>query len=383
MKLYDVLIVGGGAAGIFTAININRNKKVAIVEMSDRLGRKILATGNGRCNITNTNLDSKFYNTEKVAKYIDKFDTCKVVEFFSKIGLEIYSDNEGRCYPVSNSANSVLDVLIKQIELHDNIEVFCNTVCTDIIKKDEKFVITLNNNEKVICNKLVVATGGNAGKEYLDMLTVKYSEFVPSLVGLNTEKNKFLAGVRVSKVSVKFNNFIEQGEILFKENGISGIVIFNLSSMFARKNLQSGHIVVDLLPSYDKAKLENFINNCCKNNPKYLITEMLTGIMHKSLARNIIYRLGIKDTELSSLKNKEKSLLVKEIKEYTIKITGLSDNNQVYSGGVSLDNLTDTLEYVHCKNLYFVGEIVDVDGVCGGYNLQWAWTSGKIVGDNI
>ncbi len=383
MRKFDVVILGGGASGIFTAINVNINKKVAIIEKSDRLGKKILATGNGRCNLTNTDLDCKFYNTPKVAKLFNFFDNCKAVDYFSQIGLETYADTEGRCYPMSNSANSVLDILLKQVSLKSNIEEVLSTVATSIKQENNQFVLSLSNGEEVVCDKLVIATGGNAGKEYLDKLSVKYSEFVPSLVGLKTEKNKGLAGVRVSNVKVSFKDFEETGEILFKEDGISGIVIFNLSTIFARNNLKKGRIIIDLLPDYSYNKLIEILTKSCRNNPKYLISEILEGLMHKSLAKNILFRLNIKEIEANKITSKELDSIVKEIKEYKVIVTGISDNNQVHSGGVSLDNLTDKLMYKDISDLYFVGEIVDVDGACGGYNLQWAWTSGKIVGEVV
>ena len=197
MKNYDVVIIGGGASGLYTAININKTKKVLIIDKADKLGKKILATGNGRCNLTNANINACFYNSREVCKYIAKYDNKAILSHFDNIGLKTYCDKEGRYYPLSNSANSVLDLLLKQVEINKNIEVLTNANIIDIKKSKDLFTITVN--DKVIESKnLVISTGGNSGKQYLEKLGVKYSEFIPSLVSLKTEKNKSKYFIHIS-----------------------------------------------------------------------------------------------------------------------------------------------------------------------------------------
>ncbi len=381
MKNYDVIIIGGGASGIYCALNIDRRLKVAILERADRIGKKILATGNGRCNISNKIMDISKYNTSKVAKYFNKYNNSNFVTDMNDLGLELYSDSEGRMYPLSNSANSVLDILLYNINDRENIDVVTECNVTKIAKDDNEFLLKTSNGEYQSA-KLVIATGGNTAKEYMVDLDVKYSDFIPSLVALQTDVNKGLAGVRVSDVEASFKDFKQRGEILFKDNAISGIVIFNLSTVFARNNIHSGEISIDLLPTISSYELITKLMKCARYNPNYTVLEMLQGYLHKALARNIADKCEICG-KLSDVPRKSIEELVNVIKAYKVNVVGLSDNNQVYSGGVSLDRLDDNLMYKYVPNLYFTGEVIDVDGECGGYNLQWAWTSAKIVGGSL
>ncbi|MBE5735460.1 MAG: aminoacetone oxidase family FAD-binding enzyme [Clostridiales bacterium] len=377
MKKYDVIILGGGASGMYCAMNANRSLKIAILDKSDRIGKKILVTGNGRCNITNAKLDLSRYNTTEVDKYFRKYSNVDFIRDMERMGLALYSDEEGRMYPRSNSANSVLDIMMASINSMKNVDVITNSDVIDIAKKEGNFSLKTGR-EEYVCDKLVVATGGNSIDGVLNNIGIQYHDFVPSLVALNTSKNKGLAGVRASNVLVKCGNFKQQGELLFKENAISGIVVFNLSTIFARNNKHSGEVVIDLLPDFSQSMLEESMNRVAMSHISYTIMEILQGYVHKALARNIIDRCSVKGTTKEDI-----SKVVNILKNYTVKVIGLSDNNQVHSGGVPLELLDDNLMYKDIPNLYFTGEIIDVDGECGGYNLQWAWTSGKTVGDAL
>ena len=381
-QIYDCIVVGGGPAGLYTAINISKNKNVLIIEKKDRLGQKILVTGNGKCNITNDMLSSKYYNEDGVTRYFEKYNNIQTVSDFSKMGLETYSDDEGRRFPLSNSAVSVLDILLKQVELRQNIEICVDTDIRNITNVDNLFKISCNN-MVVYGKKVVIAVGSCDVDNILQQLGVRYNAFVPSLVSLKSEKNKGLAGVRVSNVEVRFSNFVERGEVLFKEDGISGIVVFNLSANFARNNIKKGTVYIDLLPDIAESELASIISKSLTNNPNYPLTLLLEGFMHKALAKNIESKLFDKNVLAKDLNRKDIVKLSKMIKNYMVNIVGLSDNNQVNSGGVPIECLTENLMYKNIEGLYFVGEVVDIDGVCGGYNLQWAWTSGKIVGESI
>ena len=247
--------------------------------------------------------------------------------------------------------------------------------------KDGFSIVT--KDKTYVCDKLVIATGGNSGTQYLKQLNVDYIGFKPSLMGLKTTKNKGLAGIRVSNVKVSFNEFNEVGEILFKEDGISGIVIFNLSAYLARNNVRSGKMAIDLLPSITESDLFKMLELSIHNNPDYLLVDVLEGFFHKSLAKNILEKLSL-DKKLAQDTNQlDIDKIVNGIKNFVVNFVGNADNNQVHTGGVDLSDLDENLQCKRIKNLYFTGEVVNVDGVCGGYNLQWAWTSGKIVADGI
>ncbi|MBQ4558558.1 MAG: aminoacetone oxidase family FAD-binding enzyme [Clostridia bacterium] len=376
MEKYDVIIVGGGASGLMCAIT-TKAKKVLLLDASDRLGKKILVTGNGKCNITNDSIATNYYNDDKVSEYFAKFNNLQTIKLFENIGLFTYSDEEGRRYPVSNSANSVLDIILAKLRDKDNVQVMTSCNIQSINKSKGVFQLKTDKGE-LLADKVVLATGGNSATKYLENLGMKYVGFTPSLMGLKTTKNKGLAGVRVSNVKVSFNEFEEVGEVLFKEDGVSGIVIFNLSASLARNGIRQGRIFLDFLPNMPLNTLKSALKASIEGNSNYSPIEILEGLLHKSLAKNILDTLGIKNLKDFDLNN-----VANLIKQYPVNFVGYSDNNQVHSGGVDLKDLDNNLQSKDVANLYVIGELVNVDGVCGGYNLQWAWTSGHIVGEAL
>lgn len=378
MENYEVIIIGAGASGIMCALNAKA--KTLLVEASDRIGKKILATGNGKCNLTNNQLSVASYNTPLVEKYFSQFNQNQTLKYFENLGIFTYADQSGRRYPLSNSANTVLDLLLKKLNAKSNVKVVVNSMPMIITRFNDGFTVTTKT-QTYFGHKLVLATGGNSGTQYLNQLKIAYQPFRPSLVGLRTTKNKGLAGVRVSNVKVTMNQFSEVGEILFKEDGISGIVIFNLSAYLARNQISTGKISLDLLTEIDREQLFTMLQTSIQNNSQYLLVDILEGFLHKSLAKNILEKLSLDKTLAEDCTLNNMINLVENIKNYVVTFTGYADNQQVHTGGVVLKDLDDNLQHKQVRNLYCCGELVNVDGVCGGYNLQWAWSSGKIVGD--
>ncbi len=380
MKFYNTIVLGCGASGCMCALNI-KNQKVAMLEISSKPFKKILATGNGRCNITNAHLHKYSYNQD-LSKFFDRFDQTKTLQFFEELGLECYMDDEGRYYPISNMAKSVQDVVLRKLE--SKVDIYSAQQIMSIKKADGVFFVSTKDNE-FKCINLVVATGSK-NEDLLNMLEVKYKPFVPSLVALKCDDVKDLNGVRLAnaKVSVEVGDisYSEVGEVLYKDAGLSGIVIFNISSLFARSGKFSGKIHIDLLPNMSAEKLKEKIINRKKLNVG--LDKIFVGMFANALA-NEIFRQAKVNTNINSTKISDKIVdaLVGAIKNLEYNVCGCYDNNQVYSGGVELKDLDDNLMYKKIPNLYFVGEVCDVDGMCGGYNLQWAWTSGKIVGDSL
>lgn len=380
MEKYEVIIIGAGASGLMCALNTNQ--PTLLIEASDRVGKKILATGNGKCNISNNVIDAGCYNTPLVAEYFQKFDQVQTLKYFEQLGIFTYADEAGRRYPLSNSANTVLDILLKALSLKSNVRVAVNTMPLGVTKTKDGFMVKTKD-QTYLGNQLVLATGGNSGTQYLEQLGVKYEKFMPSLMGLKTTKNKGLAGVRVSNVSVRFNDFYEVGEVLFKEDGISGIVIFNLSAYLARNQIKTGKITLDLLSGIERNQLLAMLQASVRNNPHYTLVDILEGCLHKSLARNLLEKLALDKKLAQDCTAHDITNVVNLIKAYVVEFTGYADNNQVHTGGVDLRSLDENLQHKQVRGLYCIGEVVNVDGVCGGYNLQWAWTSGKIVGGNF
>lgn len=384
MENFDVIVVGAGASGCISSIFAKEKyENVLIIDKQNKLAKKILVTGNGRCNLSNINVNSKCYN-QNIDKYLNEFNVKDTLAFFNKIGLEYYSDDEGRIYPISNSAKSVVDVLTNKIE-QLGIKYNLNTEVKNISKTKNKYII--ETTEKVFsANKVIVATGGNSLTNIILNLGIKIKNFTPSLVSLKINSSKNLANVRLSNVSVKLitdnqNTYQENGEILFRENGISGICIFNLSAYLSRYQNFNGELVIDLLPFKSENEIIDLLSE--RRQLNIPINKFFDGMFVKQIGYEILNRAKINEERLSNkLSDNEIKELSTIIKNLNFKVKGFLDNNQVYSGGISLSDLTLNLESKH-KGLFFCGEICDVDGLCGGYNLQWAWTSGAIVGKNI
>ncbi len=384
MENFDVIVVGAGTSGCISSIFAKEKyENVLIIDKQNKLAKKILVTGNGRCNLSNINVNSKCYN-QNIDKYLNEFNVKDTLAFFNKIGLEYYSDDEGRIYPISNSAKSVVDVLTNKIE-QLGIKYNLNTEVKNISKTKNKYII--ETTEKVFsANKVIVATGGNSLTNIILNLGIKIKNFTPSLVSLKINSSKNLANVRLSNVSVKLitdnqNTYQENGEILFRENGISGICIFNLSAYLSRYQNFNGELVIDLLPFKSENEIIDLLSE--RRQLNIPINKFFDGMFVKQIGYEILNRAKINEERLSNkLSDNEIKELSTIIKNLNFKVKGFLDNNQVYSGGISLSDLTLNLESKH-KGLFFCGEICDVDGLCGGYNLQWAWTSGAIVGKNI
>lgn len=380
MKSYKVIILGCGASGSMCAIS-SKEKKIAILDCSTKPAKKIMVTGNGRCNLTNKNVCSDCYNVN-IDKYLKKFNPNDTLNFFESIGLEHFSDEEGRIYPISNSAKSVVDVLTERL---DKNNIFLENKVMSISKQGEKFVVETDK-EEFSADKLVVATGGNSS-EILKNLGLGFSPFIPSLVALRCKDTRDLNGVKVSDVRVTATNKKEQrkseiGEVLFKEGGVSGIVIFNLSTLFSRINNFEGKIEIDLLPKMSHSELFEKLKK--RKQLGNRMDKFFVGMFHNAIANEIFKQAKINTNGSSKkLTDSEIEKMVNSIKNLHFEVVGCYDNNQVFSGGVNLCDLDENLMSKQIKNLYFCGEIVNVDGVCGGYNLQWAWTSGHIVGESL
>ena len=382
MKKYNVIIIGGGASGCMAAM-CAKNESIAIIDAGKSLAKKIMATGNGRCNLTNMNMGSQYFNQD-LNKYFARFDEKKTLTFFENIGLETYHDEEGRVYPISNSAKSVVDVI--NTKLSSKVDAYLEYTVRDIIRTESGFEI-YTDKDTFTCKKLVIASGGNTLVDIVQKLGIETRTNAPSLTALRSNDVKDLNGVRVSNVKVTATNSSglsksEIGEVLFKDNGLSGIVIFNLSTIFARENSYKGRIVIDLMPGFTKDQLCSKIIK--RKSLNVALNKLFVGMFMSAIANEIFRQCKI-NTNINSnkLSDAQAMSLAETIKNLTFNVCGYYDNNQVFSGGVILSQLDDNLMSSKVPNLYFTGEICDVDGVCGGYNLQWAWTSGKIVGDNL
>lgn len=404
MKKYDVAVVGGCAAGITAAIAAKRQNpelNIAIIEKLPRIGKKILATGNGRCNLTNLNaVCTDYKNSEFVSRVFEKYPPVKVVEFFESMGLLTYSDSEGRVYPRSNMAASVLDALRYEVE-GLGIDVICDTAVSQIAKKNSGFVI----NGEIECRKVLLASGGKAspsqgsdgsGYALAKQLGHSVTKLYPSLVPLTVSGNvKALKGVRARNVKLTLENgkFLKEttGELLFTDNGISGITAMELAaaaeeSILSVKAKTFTHI--DFLPDMAEKELIDYLLKV-KDIKGYCSIDMLfAGVIPKVIGIEICkaVKLYKQDKPISQLSYRDIACMAAKAKDFELEITGTKGfaNAQVTSGGVPVSEIdAETMESKLCKGLYFAGEITDVDAGCGGYNLQWAFASGLLAGENF
>ena len=396
----DIVIIGGGAAGLTAAITAARkNKKVTIIEKNEKCGKKILVTGNGRCNYFNEDFNISHYhsnNEEYLKDIITDGNKEKVLNFFDSLGI-IPKIKNGYYYPVTNQASTVLNALIYEIK-RLNIEVINNIEVTEI-KKEKDFIINPNK-ENIKTKKILITTGSKAApKTGSDGLGYKLAKTLghtiistkPALVQLKGDGNYFNKwnGVRIdAKLSLyEDNKFIkeETGELQLTDYGISGIVTFNLSRYIARNiNKHEEIININFMP-WLKEEPHNWLKKQIKslNLP---INETLERFLNYKLISIILKKANIKTNDWNKMNEKEFSNIIRTLTNFELKIKDVNsfDKAQVCSGGIPLTEINlKTMESLKTKGLYFAGEILDVDGDCGGYNLGFAWISGILSGENV
>lgn len=396
-------VIGGGAAGMMAAIAAaGQGARVTILEANDRLGRKILSTGNGKCNLGNEHLDLKEYYTGEpafVEKCLRRFSTDDMVLFFHKSGLLVKSKN-GYLYPASEQASSVLDVLRFEVAAA-GIEVV--TGCrVERIERDERAVSlrVLGGGKNFVFDRVILAAGGRAvpktgsdGSGYLLAKRLGHNlvPTVPALVQLRCRENFFksIAGVRteaeLSLMEVGECRSKERGELQLTEYGISGIPVFQISRQVNYRLLRESEveIVIDFLPDFTTEAYERLYISRLLLQGERTVEEFFTGMLNKKLMQLFVRLAGLKPTEDIETADREKIKKVFALcRRFVVHVTGHNgyDNAQVCAGGIPLAEVTENLESVKAPGVYFAGEILDVDGRCGGYNLQWAWSSGYIAG---
>lgn len=357
-----VIIIGGGASGVICALKIKKNNPniaVAIFEQNDRILKKVLKTGNGKCNILNTNICEEYYNDFSL---IANNDNINVYEELSSLGLVLKEMSLGRIYPYSEQAKTVVNVLIKDLDKYD-VEVRVNCEVKDIKVLQKGFCI--NNND--YCDFVVMASGSYSqehtnGYELIKKLGLKVSSLSPGLVPFEVhEKTNHLSGIRF-KCQAHIHDKIIDGEIQFKDNGLSGIMALDVSRYLKDKDV----VYLDLMPEYSISDLSKlFVGE---------VSDDLEKIFPKMLAYDLFKRC-----------EGNKELIIHEIKNYKFNyLKKMSFNeSQITLGGVYLDELTNSFESKKIKNLYIIGEILNCDGASGGYNLYFAWLSGLVSANSI
>ncbi len=403
--IYDIAVIGGGAAGLTAAIcaaQKNRKINIVVLESLSRVGKKLITTGNGRCNITNKNTSIADYHSEE----LDALDTVfgkyflkDTVDFFSNIGIEITFENDGRAYPYSYQASSVVDALRFACE-ENKIEIKTDTKVIDFSFDNSVYSLSTEN-EKIMAKSIIVATGlfsggnsvGSDGSFYnlLKKKGFKTVKTTPSIVQIKTDTavTKQLKGIKLEAAATLLNGVkavrTEKGEVLFTDYGLSGPPILQISREVSR-NIGEFTISLDLMYNFTEEQITDLLYRRRENLKQRSAENFLTGLLNKRVGQTVVKLCGINlSNEISSISDTEIEKIAKKIKNFEFSVVGTTgfNNSQVTAGGIAISEFDkNTLQSKRYKGMFAAGEILDVDGDCGGYNLQWAWSSAMLAADS-
>lgn len=409
--LWDIVVIGGGPAGMMAAGRAaSRGKKVLLLEKNDGLGKKLLITGGGRCNVTNNKPDDR----QMLAKYkgndqflfsaFSKWNVASTLEFFNARGMATKEENEGRIFPVSNSAQTVYDVLYAYMKEFGVTVHKSSTVAKITKEKDDTFLIHTKSSNTIRAQKVIVATGGTSrpetgstgdGFKWLKNLghTIIENDFALVPIALTDVWVKKVSGVTLTDIKLTtFQHNVKQesykGKLLFTHTGISGPTVLNMSRDVGEL-LKYGDVLIslDLFPSKDNGKLKNELQTILVAESNKKIKNVLSHLIPASLVNQVLSLAAIDgDTFCHSVRSEERLKLVETVKTIPLHVKGLlgKDKAIVSSGGVPLTEIdTKTFESTIIPGLYIIGDMLNIDRPSGGYSLQLCWTTGQVAGENI
>ncbi len=396
MEKTKIAIIGGGAAGLFLA-NLLNSEAVTLIERGERLGRKLSATGNGQGNVTNLGVkEAEYFSVAGgeacVIARLKEYDNFSLTQFFKGLGVLCIADERGRVYPSSRQASALTDALRYGVAA-----VGCKVrLQTQVLSLEEQkggFLLTLKDTDgekTLFAQKVVLCTGGKAAKNFgtdgngyllAEGVGHTVTPLYPSLVQLKTDVRaiKTLKGIRVGGGKVRAitpkRDFTAQGDIIFTDYGVSGDAVFRLSAFIADE-IATGkcRLELDLLPTLTEGEILQAMQAKKQAFPSIPNEELLFGVVNNQIGR-AIFRFAEGDMDRAA----------QLVKRFPLQVTGSLgfDYAQVTKGGVHLDEVTEDLESKKAKGLYFAGEILDIDGQCGGFNLQWAYSSACVVAKSI
>lgn len=410
-EIWDVVVIGGGPAGMMAAGRAaERGAKVVLIEKNSGLGKKLLITGGGRCNVTNAEPDlrkflSKFRESDKfLFSAFSQWQVENTLEFFNSRGMETKVEAEQRVFPLSNSAKSVWDVMVRYVS-HPNITILSNSPVVEILSEGGEIVgVRLKDTTKIKARSVILATGGIShpetgstgdGFKWLSTLGHEVTKPSAALVPISVREDwiRRAAGLAMPKVKiVVFQNNVKQevstGKILFTHVGLSGPAILNLSSSIGEL-LKYGEVVVslDLLPELDYSMLNTRLQEIFKEQDKRKFKNCLSALLPASLSPVVVSLSGIDpDKQCNSVTREERLSLTKLLKHLNLTVSGLlgEDKAITTSGGVSLSEVDfKTMRSKIFPNLYLVGDILNINRPSGGYSLQLCWTTGFVAGNSV
>lgn len=404
MKSRHVIIVGGGASGLVAAIAAARNgAEVTIIEQKDRVGKKILSTGNGRCNLTNEYMELDCFrgdDTSIASKVLEQFGYKETLNFFEELGV-ILKSRQGYIYPISDQASTILDVLRMEIE-RLQVRVVLEESVIEILNTKKRFSIKTNK-ASYTGDAVILATGGKAspalgsdgsGYDLAKSFGHSISPVVPALVQLVGKGNYFkqISGVRTNAT---VNLYVDgewicsdTGELQLTNYGVSGIPVFQISR-YAAKALYHKKPVraeINFLPTMAEEEMQEYLKARKALHGHKSAEDFFVGMFHKKLIVMLLKEANIPLHIAANDILEEKWIkLLYLFQHFTVEIEGANsfEQAQICAGGVRTDEVNaDTMESIYQDNLYLTGELLDIDGICGGYNLQWAWATGYIAGEN-
>ncbi|MDO4332061.1 MAG: aminoacetone oxidase family FAD-binding enzyme [Eubacteriales bacterium] len=398
-------IIGGGASGMMAAVAAARSgAQVTILEKRDRVGKKILATGNGRCNLSNRDFcverDYRSHDIGKLSRYFEQFGVAETIAFFQDIGM-LLTDRNGYLYPRSMQASAVLDLFLGELD-RLSVRIVCECKISKIEKGKKGFLVSANQGNFSF-DSLILSGGSGAGingKEGLGVFDLAKDmglplyEPLPALTGLRCGERFFkaLAGVRcMAAITLRIADgnrkkvYEETGELQLTDYGISGIPVFQFSryaseALYEKRQVEA---VINFLPEIAASEWKAFSQRqyeVCRGKSAGLLG---SGILHKKIVQVLLAECGLKPGDIVSEDTKKRIFsMFERMRGLKVSVVGSNpmEQSQVCMGGVSLARLDENLQAKQIPGLFLCGEMLDVDGRCGGYNLQWAWSSGFIAG---
>lgn len=402
----QVAVIGGGAAGLLAAIAARRaGASVTILEKNQRVGRKLLATGNGRCNLTNVDLDIARYhgrNPKFAHSALSRFDQQLTIAFFEQLGVAHKVEAGGRVFPVSNQASSVLDVLRYELDELGVATILDFDVQAVERREGDNFVLHAVDGRRRVADRVLIATGGKAapqsgstgsGYRLAERLGHQIVEPFPALVQLRLKHHifKHLRGIKFEgAVEIVINGRTRDratGEVLFTDYGVSGPPVFDVSRTAGafRQQGRTAWLKLVLVNDLSREELERLLIRRFADRPQKTLAFSFVGFLSKRLAPVVLKEAGIEDVEriVSTLTAGERRCILDVLQDWRFEVAGSNawSAAQVTAGGVDVRDINPrTMESKLVPGLYFAGEVVDIDGDCGGFNLQWAWSSGWVAG---
>ncbi len=395
-----VLVIGGGAAGMMAALTAAENgHAVTLLERQGRVGRKLMATGNGRCNLTNHHVSPSHYHGETpdfCRHALAAFDVGSTLLYFAGLGLLTTAEDSGRVYPFSNMAGSVLDVLRFALE-NSGIDLRTGCVVTAIKEKGNTFLVRTESGEEFAADRVILAAGGAAGGKVGGVmdgyqlakgLGHHRTALYPSLVQIRTDPTypRALKGVKAeAAVTIRRGGEVlaqNRGEVLFTEYGVSGPVIFDISRAAATGG-DGLTVTLDLFPDWEPQEALDWLRQRRDSAGDREAGTLLTGALHSRLGQMVCKAAGFTNQRAADLSDGDLRRIAAQAKGFALPVSGVCgfDQAQVTAGGLRCDEFDPrTMESRLVPGFYACGEVLDIDGDCGGYNLQWAWSSGRLAG---